>query len=122
LQIFGAEFSLGLVRRSLLILAALCLSACDGPTASIANRSCVALENVVVSGSGFSIPVGHLSIGEVRLLTMNPHGESGVRVSFDGPGQHYDSGEQGYFEGGNAYKMSIGVDSDLTVTVDSILK
>ena len=110
------------MRRSLLILTTLCLSACGGPSVSIANRSGVALENVVVSGSGFSISVGHLSIGEVRALVVNPRGESGIRVAFDARGQHYDSGEQGYFEADNAYKVSIAVDSDLKVTVDSTLK
>jgi hypothetical protein len=89
---------------------------------TIANRSRVVLDNVVVSGSGFSIPVGHLGVDETRSLSPRPRGESGIRVAFDAAGQHHDSGEQGYFEGGNAYRVSITVDTAIKVTVNSSLK
>jgi hypothetical protein len=99
------------------------LWACGGgPAVTIANRSNVALDNVVVSGSGFSIPVGHLGVDETRSLSPHPRGESGIRVVFDAAGQHHDSGEQGYFEGGNAYRVSITVDTAMKVIVDSGLK
>jgi hypothetical protein len=50
------------------------------------------------------------------------HGESGIRVQFDTAGQHYDSGEKGYFEASGGYHVSVAVDRQMKVAVDAKLK
>lgn len=89
---------------------------------TVANHSAGVITNIVVSGSGFSERIDSLATGLERRLTVHPRGESGVRVAFDAGGRHIDAGEQGYFEGGGAYRVGVIVEPDLNVTVTSELE
>jgi hypothetical protein len=88
---------------------------------TVVNRSTSALNNVVVSGSGFSQSVGTIPAGEQRQISVQPSGESGVRLVFDANGKHVSAPTTGYFEANSAYKVTATVTPDLQVTVDSKL-
>ena len=90
------------------------------PVVTIENHSAVTLSNVVVSGSGFTRPVGSIAPRGERSLSVHPNGESGLRVKFDAEGHHIDSGEQGYFESG--YHVDATISTNLGVSVTSDLK
>ena len=100
----------------------LILVSCHDPDyATINNDSGIELRNVVISGSGFSQRVGTLAPAARYAFAPKPRGESGVRVEFDVADQHYDSGEQGYFEGSD-YRVSIRIDRDMKIAVDTSLR
>jgi hypothetical protein len=109
--------------RVMVLLVSIVMAACsDDPTITITNRSGKPLDHVVVSGSRFSESIGAMPPGAEREVTVDPRGESGVRLTFDVSNQHVDSGEQGYFEGSGGYHVSATVQPDLTVSVLSELR
>lgn len=109
--------------RVMVLLVCIVMGGCsDDPTITITNRSAKPLDNVVVSGSGFSESVGSMSPGEEREVAVDPRGESGIRLTFDVGEQHVDSGDQGYFEGSGGYHVTASVRADLTVSVSSELR
>lgn len=89
---------------------------------SVVNRSSCVITNVVVSGSGFSERIERIPAGSERKLTIRPRGESGASVSFDADGQHVETKEQGYFEGGGDYRVLVTIEPDLRITVSSHLR
>lgn len=104
--------------RVMVLLVSIVVAGCsDDPTITISNRSGKPLSNVVVSGSGFSENIGTMSPDAEREVTVEPRGESGVRLTFDVGGQHVDSGDQGYLEGSGGYHVAATVQPDLTVSV-----
>ncbi|MEQ1796020.1 MAG: hypothetical protein ABL970_17735 [Nitrospira sp.] len=109
--------------RILIVLAlVLAWAGCSRETSmTVANHSPVILTNIMVSGSGFSEPIDSLAAGAEWRLTVHSRGESGVRVAFDAGGRHIDAGEQGYFEAGGDYRISVTIEPDLKVTVSSEL-
>lgn len=108
--------------RVLALLVTIVMAGCsDDPTIIITNRSGQSLDNVVVSGSGFSQGIGSMSPGAEREIAVDPRGESGVRLTFDVGERHVDSGDQGYFEGSGGYRVSASIQPDLTVSVLSEL-
>ena len=112
-----------MLKSRILIVLALVLAwaGCSRETSmTVTNHSAGILTNIVVSGSGFSEPIGSLTAGSERQLAIHPRGESGVRGAFDAGDRHIDAGEQGYFEAGD-YRVSVTIEPDLTVTVSSEL-
>jgi hypothetical protein len=108
--------------RVMVLLVSFVVAGCsDDPTITITNRSGEALDNVVVSGSGFSQSIEAMSPDAQREVAVDPRGESGVRLTFDVGEQHVDSGDQGYFEGSGGYHVAATVQPDLTVSVSSEL-
>ena len=96
------------------------LAGCNHPpVVTLTNRSGVALTNVVITGSGFSERIGEFPAGAERSFSPTVRGETGIQVTFDAAGQHYDSGEQGYFEAGGGYRVSVVIDAQMRVTVES---
>ena len=108
------------VRQIGLALLMIGLGSCERfPVVTVTNRSGVALTKVVIAGSGFSERIGDLPSGAERSFRPSVRGESGVQVTFDAAGQHYDSGEQGYFEATGGYHVSVVIDPQMKVSVDS---
>jgi hypothetical protein len=108
---------------TIFLIALLALAGCsDGPVITITNHSSITLSNVVLTGSGFTNNIEILAPGSRHKLTVYPHGESGLRVVFDAAGRRIDSGEQGYFEGGNNYQVAVIVNTNLDVSVSSDLR
>lgn len=110
--------------RILIVLAVvLAWGGCSRETGlTVTNHSPGVITNMVVSGSGFSERIDSLAAGSERRLIVHPRGESGVRVAFDAGGRYIDTGEQGYFEGGGAYRVAVIIEPDLKVTVSSEIK
>jgi hypothetical protein len=92
------------------------------PVITLKNDSDSELQNIVLSGSGFTESIGTLRPAAVHSFSPRVRGESGIRVQFDAAGQHHDSGEQGYFEASGGYRVSIVVDPQMKVAVDAKLQ
>jgi hypothetical protein len=87
----------------------------------VINQANVALEDVVLSGSGFSQNIGAVRPNaEVRVL-VSPQGESDVRIQFKAGGETISFGPNGYFEAGGGYIVAITVSPQLAVSVKSEL-
>jgi hypothetical protein len=80
------------------------------PRVCIQNKSPATLTNVVVSGNGFSQSLGTISAGAEVKASMSPHGDSGITVTFDANGQHYNSGNQEYIAGGPGERFTATVE------------
>jgi hypothetical protein len=97
---------------------ALSVAGCSrSPIVTLKNNSGRELQNVVISGSGFSERVGTLSSEGSHSFSPHVRGESGIRTQFDAAGQHHDSGEQGYFEASGGNRVSVVIDSEMKVAV-----
>jgi hypothetical protein len=108
---------------TIILAAIVTLAGCSrAPVITIDNRSTSAIANIVVSGSGFSERIDNIAAGAKTTLTVHPRGESGVRLAFDADGRHIDAGEQGYFEAGGEYRVSVIVEPELKVSVSSQLR
>jgi hypothetical protein len=95
------------------------VSCSRSPVVTLRNDSGVQLQNIVVSGSGFSEKIDILLVGGTHSFSPRIRGESGIRVQFDAAGQHHDPGEQGYFEAGEPYRVSVMIDPKMNVAVDA---
>ena len=98
------------------------LAGCSrGTPITVINQSNVALENVVLSGSGFSEDIGTVRPhAELRAL-VRPRGESGLQIRFNAGGKEVSFGPEGYFEGGGGYIVIAVVSPSLAVSVKSEL-
>lgn len=92
-----------------------------GTPITVINQSDVALEGLVLSGSGFSKDVGLVPPHEQVRIVVRPRGESGLRIQFNARGKAVSFGPDGYFEGGGGYVVTVTVSPSLTVSVKSEL-
>ena len=81
-------------------LFAVLLAGCEGRGAliSVANQSGRALENIVVSGRGFTDTIARLAPGQTSQVLVHPRGESGVSVSFSAADRRVVVPAQGYLD------------------------
>ncbi len=112
--------------RVIILAAALVLAGCSRPSGvtvvTVTNRSSATLTNVVASGSGFSERIDSIAAGAEHKLSVRARGESGMRLVFDAGSQHVDAGEQGYFEAGGDYRVTVTIQTNLNVSVSSDTK
>jgi len=80
------------------------------PSICIQNKSPATLTNVVVSGNGFSQSLGTMAAGAEAKISLNSHGKSGITVTFDANGQHYNSGQHEYIAGGPGERFTATVE------------
>jgi hypothetical protein len=92
------------------------------PMVRIHNKSSAPLSNMTLSGQGFSVSLLSLRPGETRKLSIRPHGESSISVSFTANGKRYSNEPQGYFENNPLYVVDVTVKPDLSVAVESTLQ
>lgn len=52
------------------------------PRVTVVNASVDPLANLVVSGSGFSAPLGTLAPGEKKTVEVTPSGDTGQALAF----------------------------------------
>lgn len=105
----------------LLSILALFVGCSRAPKLTVTNRSAVELTNVVATGTGFTQAIGSIPPGGQRSVSLNPSGETGIRLDFDANGKHFSSTPQGYFENSSGYKITATVAPDFTVTVETKL-
>jgi len=89
----------------------------QGAKLTVINDSKATLENVVASGEGFTEFLGSIPQGNQRHATIQPTGESSLKLEFDVDGKHFASEPSGYFEASGHYKLTATVRSDFSVTV-----
>ena len=106
------------------VLSVVAIAGCfGGPVVvTVSNRSAAALENVVVSGSGLSEPVGTCPPGSQRSVPLRPVGEAAIGIAFEVAGKHYGSAEQAYIESSGGYRVVFVVQPDFKVTVSTEVK
>jgi hypothetical protein len=90
-----------------------------GTPVTVINQSHIPLENVVLSGSGFSKDIGTVPANaQVRVL-VRPRGESGLGIRFNAGGKPVSFGPESYFEEGGGYTVVAIVSPSLAVSVNS---
>jgi hypothetical protein len=90
-----------------------------GTPITVINQSDVPLEDVVLSGSGFSEQVGPVRPNAELRVIVRPDGESGLLIRFNARGNAVSFGPEGYFEAGGGYVVSVTVSPSLAVSVIS---
>jgi hypothetical protein len=109
------------------LLASLCLlslGACSyfaAPVITIRNDSSVVIDNISLTGSGFTERIPSLKPGEVISVTVRPRGESSLEIQFDSPQGHVTKGNLAYIEASGGYKVTITVNERLEVISKSEL-
>jgi hypothetical protein len=86
---------------------------------TVINQSHVPLENVVLSGSGFSEAIGSVPPNAQLRVLVRPHGESGLEIGFNAGGRSVSYGPEGYFEEGGGYTV-IAIVSAMNTTVRAV--
>lgn len=110
------------LRHLYLVSLAVALSGCSsGVPITIANHSAVAVQELVLSGSGFSQSVATIAPGDSATVLIHATGESGLGVAFTANAHRVTLPEQGYFEGSGGYKVSVAINPNLSVLVRSDL-
>ena len=100
--------------RLLSAIAAFVVSACSrSPEITVHNNADVPLQNIMLSGSGFSVAVPDIDAGAAKTVQVQPRGESGLRLAFDAHGRHIDVGDLAYIEAGYNYVVDLTVQPDL---------
>ena len=103
------------------LLVAALLGCSSGAAITVTNNCPTTVRDIVLSGSGFSESVPSLAPGESSTLQVQPKGESGVAISFTAYSRKVVLQQQGYFEGGGAYRVSVSINPNLSATVRSRL-
>ena len=88
-----------------------------GAKLTVINDSKATLDNVIASGEGFTESLGSIPHGDQRHATIQPAGESSLKLEFDVDGKHFASEPSGYFEASRHYKVTATVRPDFSVTV-----
>jgi len=108
---------------ALSVIVSIALGGCSSATPiAITNNALAPIEDVSISGSGFSQTIGSIAPGRTSTTNVQPTADSGLVLSFRSGSRHIRTEPLGYFEGGGAYKVKVVVARDLTVTVDGGLK
>lgn len=106
--------------RILLPLLFLATASCSrNPRVTVVNESSSPLTNLVVSGSGFSEPIGSLAPGEQKTVTVAPKSETGLSLTFEAAGTTHAPPADGYFEASGLYRVKARVKPDFAVKVES---
>jgi hypothetical protein len=104
----------------LFILFGLCACA-RGPTITVRNNSATELENVVLSGTGFTKDLGKIAAGAQQKLTIHLNGDSGINLGFNSGSQHFQAENTHRFVTGEKYFVIFDVASDHSVTSRIVL-
>lgn len=111
---------------SILSLFLICLipfaSCSRHPRVAVLNASADPLTNLVVSGSGFSEPLGSLAPGEQKTVEVRPSADTGLAVTFEAKGTNHAPPADGYFEASGLYRVRATVRPDFSVKVESELR
>lgn len=92
------------------------------PRVTVVNASSDPLTNLVLSGSGFSEPLGSLAPGEQKTIEVRPSADTGLAVSFEAKGTTHAPPADGYFEASGLYRVRATVQPDFSVKVESEIR
>ena len=109
--------------RFLLPLLLLATVSCSRhPQVTVVNESADPLTNLVVSGSGFSEPIGSLAPGAQTIVEVRPSSDTGLSLTFEAKGTKYAPPADGYFEASGLYRVKATVKPDFAVKVESEIR
>ena len=86
------------------------------------NESADPLANLVLSGSGFSEPLGRLEPGEKKTVEVTPSADTGLALEFEAKGTKHAPPADGYFEASGLYRVTARVNPDFSVKVESEIR
>jgi hypothetical protein len=89
------------------------------PLIKIENKSSVELEDVVLSGSGWSHSISKIPGNQIISFVAHPKGESSVSISFVASGRQVRKEAMDYFESSGGYCVFIIIDAKLNVSCES---
>jgi hypothetical protein len=92
------------------------------PRVTVVNESTDPLANLVISGSGFSEPLGTLAPGEKTTVEVRPSADTGLALEFEAKGAKHAPPADGYFEASGLYRVKATVRPDFSVKVESELR
>jgi hypothetical protein len=104
-----SKWPIGLKNSILAVVTALLFGCMKGVPIAITNQSGRALQDITISGAGFTQHISSIPPGETVTLRVHPRGETGVAIGFDLGAKKFSYAENGYFEA-NGYKVAITVD------------
>jgi hypothetical protein len=109
--------------RFLLPLLLLATVSCSRhPRVTVVNESTDPLANLLVSGSGFSEPLGTLAPGEKKTVEVTPSADTGLSLEFEAKGAKHAPPADGYFEASGLYRVTATVRPDFSVKVESEIR
>jgi hypothetical protein len=79
------------------------------PRLELHNRSAATLANLVVSGIGFTEPLGDLPPGGDLSATLRPTADTALRFAFDVDGKRVETAPIGYVEPAGGYRIRLEV-------------
>jgi hypothetical protein len=94
------------------------LSGCSSAVpVAVSNNSTASIQNVVISGTGFSQAIPIITPGATVTTRVHPRGESGIAVAFSTNSRRIERPQQGYVEGSGNYSATVTINPDLSVSV-----
>jgi len=90
-----------------------------GVPVSVTNHSAHTLENVIVSGTGFSESAGAIGAGNTETVHVRPKGASSFKVAFDVDGQRYSSRSADPDSENPVSRVEATVEADLSITIET---
>lgn len=100
----------------------LTISCSRHPRVTVVNESTDPLANLVISGSGFSEPLGTLAPGEKKTVEVTPSADTGLALEFEAKGAKHAPSADGYFEASGRYRVKAMVQPNFSVKVESEIR
>jgi hypothetical protein len=110
------------IRLLLPLILLFTISCSRHPRVTVVNASADPLANLVISGSGFSEPLGTLAPGEKKTVEVTPSGDTGLALEFEAKGATHAPPADGYFEASGLYRVKATARPDFSVTVESKIR
>jgi hypothetical protein len=107
-------------QKLIMLVSCVLLSGCASSVpVNIGNNSQAQLDNVVVSGSGFSESVGSIAPGGRATARVRPPAETQVKLAFDVDGQRYSAMTGERIANDGATVIEATVDADFAITLET---
>lgn len=92
------------------------------PRVTVVNASADSLTNLILSGSGFSEPLGSLAPGAQKTVEVRPSADTGLSLTFEAKGTTHATPAECYFEASGLYRVTATVQPDFSVKVESEIR
>ena len=109
------------IRLLLPLILLFTISCSRHPQVTVVNESADPLANLVLSGNGFSEPLGRLAPGEKKTVEVTPSADTGLALEFEAKGAKHAPPADGYFEASGLYRVTARVKPDFRVEITSDL-
>ena len=86
------------------------------PKITIINNSNSVLQNLIVSGSGFSKEIKSLEPRTSTVIKVTPPGESGLKIKFKANFREFEKDDLAYIESSGGYLVTITISDNFKIT------